>query len=95
MPCRSRSGANQRAPEWQYAIAIARGAFAEQDHRVAVGEASCNLGVDLGCLLPLRSIDEYRALQLCEQPEQRPARDLQLGDEAHGSDRRNHRDVEP
>src|SRR5437879_2972406 len=77
------------------AIAVVGRAFAEQHHRIAFGEALRDLGIDLLRPMAARPVDEHRALQLGEQPEHRPARDLVLGDERHRRHRRDHGNIEP
>ncbi len=86
---------DQRGAERQNPVAVTRRAFRKQHHGVAVAQAVAHLAGDFTGLLASLALDEYRALQLGEPSEQRPARDLVLGDKHHWCDRGDDDDVEP
>ena len=71
----------QGALERQHLIAVAAGAFGEQNQVVVVVEALIELVPVLGHLVPA-TLDENRALEPCQPAKQGPARDLGFGDEA-------------
>src|SRR6476659_5562224 len=88
-------GPDQRSPKGKHAVAIARRAFSEQEHRIAFGKTLRDLRIDLAGLVTTIALDEHSALQLREQSEKRPPRDFALRHEHDRRERRDDGDVEP
>src|SRR6185437_12994339 len=85
--------AEEGALEGQCAVAVAGRAFGKEDEIVAPVEPVAN-GVALVMRAAHPAIDEDGALQLGEPADERPARDIGLGDEGRLEQRSQNLDVE-
>ncbi len=87
--------ADERGAERQHLVAVARRALREEHHDVALREPPGDgVGLCAGRVSPV-AVDEDGALCARQESDDRPARDLLLGDEGDWGDRREDRNVEP
>jgi hypothetical protein len=87
--------AHQGRAEAQDPVAVGGGALGEEDDGLALAHAGDHLVRRAGGGVAALAVDEDRALQPGEIAEERPGRDLRLGDEGERREGAEHHDVHP